>query len=118
VYSEGAFPVAVRESGITHIEFVRPKDGPEAGLYKELRFFAGDKTPQPNHDGAYGNRYAFDHRGLIVEGIPLGADGQPTVTRNGMARWATTYNALGQIVREAYFGRDGQPVLNNNVQLE
>jgi hypothetical protein len=90
VYKEGAFLVAVRESGITHIKFVRPEDGPEAGLDKELRFFGQGRTPQPNHDGAYGYRYTFDHRGLVVEGIPLGADGQPTVTRNGMARWTAT----------------------------
>jgi hypothetical protein len=45
-YKEGAFSVAVRESGITHIKFVRPENGPEAGLNKELRFFAGDTTPR------------------------------------------------------------------------
>ena len=70
-YKEGAFLVAVRESGITHIEFVRPEDGPEAGLDKELRFFGEGRTPQPNHDGAYGYQYAFDHRGLAVESIQL-----------------------------------------------
>jgi YD repeat-containing protein len=114
VYKEGAFLVAVRESGVTHIEFVRPEAGPEAGIEKELRFFGQGRTPRPNHDGAYGYRYAFDHQGLVVEGIPLGADGQPTVTRNGIARWSQTYNALGQIIQEAYFGHDGQPILHDN----
>ena len=113
VYKEGAFPVAVRESGITHIEFVRLEDGPEAGLDKELRFFGQGKTPQPNHDGANGYRYVLDHRGLAVEGTPLGSDGQPTVTRNGIAKWSSTYNALGQIIQEAFFGHDSQPILND-----
>jgi YD repeat-containing protein len=112
-YKEGAFAKAVRESGITHIQFVRPEEGPEAGLDKELRFLDREGTPQPNHDGAYGYRYIFDQRGLDVEETPLGADGQPTVVRNGIARFAKARDALGNMIQADNFGRDGQPVLDN-----
>jgi hypothetical protein len=114
MYKEGAFLVAVRESGITHIEFVRPEEGPESGLDKEVRFFGEGRAPQPNHDGAYGYRYSRDRRGLVTEAMPLSADGQPTVTRNGTARRTATYNALGQLTREVSIGRDGQPVLSDD----
>jgi len=110
IYMDGAYPVAVREFGITHIQFVRPAAGEEAGLDKELRFFDQGRKPQPDHEGVYGYQYVFDQNGLIVETVPLGADGQPAVTRNGTAKSVFTRNALGNIIRTASFGRDGQPV--------
>ena len=113
-YKERAFAKPVRESGITHIQFVRPEEGPEAGLDKEVRFMDRDETPQPDRDGAYGFQFVFDQRGLAMEGIPLGADGQPTVTRNGRARSTITRDALRNVIQADYFGRDGQPVPGNN----
>ena len=47
---------------------VRPaKDGPEAGLVQEVRYFDSAGTPQPDRDGAYGSRYLFDTRGLPTQ---------------------------------------------------
>jgi hypothetical protein len=101
----------MRESGIALLKFVRPASGPEAGLMQEVRYFDGAGTPQPDHDGAYGVRYRFDARGLPVEGICLGADGQPAVTNEGIATATTAYDTLGNLTQTAHFGRDGQALV-------
>jgi hypothetical protein len=102
----------VRESGITLLKFVRPEHGPEAGLAQEVRYFDSAGTPQPDHDGSYGSRYLFDARGLPVQVINLGADGQPAVTKAGIATNTITYDALGNVTQSTSFGRDGQPRLD------
>jgi hypothetical protein len=107
----------VRESGIALLKFVRPASGPEAGLMQEVRYFDSAGTPQPDRSGAYGLRYLFDARGLPVEEINLGADGQPAVTKDGIARSTITYDALGNVTQEASFGRDGQPILNRHYRV-
>ncbi|MGH9195289.1 MAG: TIR domain-containing protein [Acidimicrobiia bacterium] len=111
-YKEGAFSKAVRESGITHIKFVRPETGPEAGLDKELLYFDRDGQPQPDRDGTYGYRSTFDALGLAADSTNLGADGQPAVRRAGTARQTFTYDDQGNVIREVNFGIDGQRVLS------
>ena len=74
-YKEGGFSKAVRESGITHIKFVRPDTGPEEGLDKELHFLDSTGKLRPDHDGTYGYWRTFNAFGLPVELTNLGADG-------------------------------------------
>ena len=71
-YGEGAFADTVRKSGITHIKFVRPETGSEAGLDQEIQFLDSAGQPRPNRSGIYGTRSAFNPLGRVVEAIPLG----------------------------------------------
>jgi YD repeat-containing protein len=111
-YQEGAFNPMRRESGITHIKFVWPESGSEAGITKEVLFFDRDRQPQPDRDGTYGYQQVFDPQRRVVERIMLGADRQSTVSSVGIARQVLTYDALGNVTRIANLGRDGQPVVN------
>jgi YD repeat-containing protein len=113
-YQEGAIVGVRRESGIAHLQFLRPESGPEAGLAKEVRFFDRDGKPQPDRDGTYGVQQVFDAQGRVVERIALGADRQPTVNRVGIARAVYTYDALGNPTRTATLGPDLQPVPGAN----
>ena len=113
-YKDEGITRVMRESGIALLKFVRPEHGPEAGLVQEVRYFDSAGTPQPDRDGAYGFRYLFDARGLPVEEIVLGADGQPAVTKEGIAISTVTYDALGNPTQAACFGRDGQAFLNKD----
>jgi len=117
-FGAGVFAEAVRESGITHIRFVRPDTGPEAGLDKEILYLDSAGKPQPDRDGTYGRRYVFNSLGLPVEEINLKADGQPAVDKNGIAKVANTYDALGNITRQVSLGRQGQPVLGSTGAAE
>lgn len=110
-YKEGAFSKAVRGSGITHIKFVRPDTGPEAGLDKELLFLDSTENLQPDDDGTYGYRLTFNALGLPVEEIILGATGRPAVNRMGMAKTTYTYDGQGTPTQMVYLGPNGQPVL-------
>jgi len=112
-YMVEGFPKAVRESGITHIKFVRPDTGPEEGLDKELHFLDSTGKLRPDHDGTYGYRHTFNASGLPVEWTALGADGQPAVNRVGIAKTTVTYDGQGNITRLLEFGRDNHPVLNS-----
>ena len=111
-YKDEGITRVMRESGIALLKFVRPENGPEAGLAQEVRYFDSAGTPQPDRNGAYGFRYLFDARGLLVEEIVLGADGQPAVTKEGRATSTITYDALGNLTQIAFFGRDGQAILD------
>jgi hypothetical protein len=85
----------VHELGIALLKFTRPEHGSEAGLVQEVRFFDSTGMPQPNRSGAYGFRYLFDVRGQPVQEITMGSDGQPAVTKVGIARSTVTYDTLG-----------------------
>jgi YD repeat-containing protein len=113
-YKEGPINIQRRESGITHIQFVWPESGPEAGLTKEVLFFDRDGNPQPDRDGTYGYGFqrVFDPQGSVEERLRLGADRQPTVNSMGIARQVLTYDALGNVTRIVNLGRDRQPVVN------
>jgi YD repeat-containing protein len=117
-YKDGAFAQIVRASGITHIQFVRPEVGPQAGFNTEHQYLDRDGKPQPDDEGVYGYRYIFNQQGLAAESIPLGADGQPTLTRAGVARLTSTYNAMGNVTRIVTLGQDGQPVMLTNGMAE
>ena len=54
----------------------------------------------------------FDARGLAVKVSNLGADGQPAVSKDGIATATSTYDALGNVTQIAFFGRDGQALLS------
>jgi hypothetical protein len=111
-YKIGAFSRAARESGITHIRFVRPKTGPSAGLNTELLFFDAAGTPRSDHDGSFGYRRTLNAQGLPAESFPLGADGKPAIDREGAAKGTFTYDEQGNLVRFATTGPDGKPVLS------
>jgi hypothetical protein len=112
-YKEGAFSKAVRESGITHIRFVRPDTGPEARLDKELFYLDSSGKLQPDHDGTYGYRHTFSALGLPVEATNLGGDRQPAPNRTGVAKTTFIYDGEGNITRALSLGSNGQPVLSS-----
>jgi hypothetical protein len=113
-YKHGDITQVPRESGIALLRFIRPEIGPEVGLAQEVRYFDRAGTPQPDRDGAYGVRYIFDPRGLPVKAIVLGADGQPAVTRAGLATSTSTYDAMGNLTQNVLFDRNDQVFLNKD----
>jgi hypothetical protein len=110
---EGAFARKILESGITHIRFVRPAGGPDAGLGQEIRYLDSDEKPQPDHEGGYGYRQTFNPLGLPVESLALGADGRPRPTKIGEAKTTYTYDDQGNVLSLTHFGTDGQSVLSS-----
>jgi YD repeat-containing protein len=117
-YKEGAFSKAVRESGITHIKFVRPDTGLEAGLDQELLFLDSTGKLKPDRGGTYGSRLTFNALGLPVEMANLGADGQPAVNSVGIAKTTFTYDGQGNLIQEGTLGPNGQPVLDSTGSAE
>jgi predicted Ser/Thr protein kinase len=110
-YKEGAFskPSA---TGITHIKFMRPETGAEAGLDKELLYFDGTDTPKADVSGSYGVRFTFSAFGQPVEETSLGVDRQPAVSRGGTERKTFTFDGQGNLTRDANYGPHDQPVLS------
>ncbi|MGH8591023.1 MAG: hypothetical protein ACREXX_17360, partial [Gammaproteobacteria bacterium] len=113
-YKEGAFSKAVRESGITHIKFIRPETGAEAGLDKKLLYFDSGGAPKADESGIFGERATFDAFGQPIEVTYLGADGQPAVGRDGSARVRFTYDGQGSLTQIARFGSHDEPALGSS----
>jgi hypothetical protein len=59
------------------------------------------------------SKFSVNERGLTVEQIYYGTDGQPTVTGPGITKYINTYDANGIQTSYASFGLDGRPVLDN-----
>jgi serine/threonine protein kinase len=57
------------------------------------------------------SRFKVNERGLTVEQVYYGTDGQPTVTAPGVTKFINTYDEKGNQTSFASFGLDGQPVL-------
>jgi YD repeat-containing protein len=111
-YKDEGVTRVIRESGIALLKFVRSESGPEAGLDQEVRYFDGAGKPQPDRSGAYGFRFIFNTRGLQVKEIVLGAEGQPGVTKAGIATATITHDALGNPTQIALFGLNGRSIVN------
>jgi YD repeat-containing protein len=112
-YKVGPFAQAVRESGITHIKFVRAETGPDAGLNKEV-VFLDSSGARPDRDGEYGYRLTFSPLGRPVEFIPLGADGEPAPNRVGIAKIVAEYDSQGNFTRSLNLGPQGQLISSSN----
>lgn len=107
-YRWGAFSREMRESGITHIEFVRPQAGPQAGRNTEVRFMDGLGKARPDRDGSYGFRQTFAEHGLALKAVMLGADLQPAANRAGVASIETTFDQQGNLTSIRNLGADGR----------
>jgi YD repeat-containing protein len=110
-YKEGDFPLLRRESGLSHVQFLRFDSVPKVGLAQEIRFFDAKGQTQPANDGSFGQRFVLDDRGLPIEIIELGADGQPAINKWGLAKTKRTYDEWGNLARDANFGPDDQLIL-------
>jgi YD repeat-containing protein len=109
-YKWQVFSRVVRESGISHIKFVRVETGAEAGLDKDVVYLSGNGTPSQDRNGGYGYRFVFNKLGRPIEAIPLGADQRPAANRLGIARVVSEYDELGNLSRRVNLGVDGRPV--------
>ena len=114
-FGDGPFTEAIRESGITHIKFVRAHTGPNRGLTKEMLFIDNSGKPKPDREGNYGSRFTFDSRGRIVEEITLDEKGNPAPDNLGIAKFLLAYDDVwGNMTRLKYLGRDNLPVTNSS----
>jgi hypothetical protein len=59
------------------------------------------------------SKFSVNERGLTVEQVYYGTDGQPTVTGPGITKYVNTYDDQGNQTSFASFGLDGKPVLDN-----
>ena len=108
-FGDGWFTEAIRESGITHIKFIRANTGSESGLNKEMLFTDSSGKPRPDRQGSYGFRHTFDSRGNIVEEINLDEKGNPAPDNLGIAKVINAYDdTWGNMIRLKNFSRDNQ----------
>ena len=108
-FGDGPFTEAIRESGITHIKFIRANTGSESGLNKEMLFIDSSGKPKPDRQGSYGFRHTFDSRGNIVEEINLDEKGNPAPDNLGIAKVINAYDdTWGNMIRVKNLSRDNQ----------
>ena len=101
-------------SGITRIRIVRSETGPEAGLDKDILFQDGTDTARPDDHGRYGYRNVFDKFGLVREELALGANGQPSPNRLGVAKETVSHDELGNQTKSMALGPDGRHVADEH----
>ena len=82
------------------------------------RYLGVDGRPTLVTSSAAGERQVFDSRGRMVQQEWIDAGGQLVVTQGARdkryARVTRTFDALGKVLREAYFGPHGQAVYNDD----
>ncbi len=118
-FGDGPFAEAIRESGISHVRFVRTDTGPEAGRYTEMLFLDSSGKPKPARDGTYGIRYAFNSPQHVVEAINLDQKGDPVPDKVGIVRVIMTYDdTWGNMIRLKNLDADGQSIANSTGAAE
>jgi YD repeat-containing protein len=102
------FPAPQLKSAAEIIEFGYTPEGWE----KTHRYFDRTHHPQPDADGAYGQRDEYDARGLLRREISLDARGEPMTNRNLWVIGEADYDDLGNEIEVRVFGTAHQPVLH------
>jgi hypothetical protein len=97
-------------SGAAYIEFVWTADGLPGEVWYLDR--TGNRQPDPN--GIYGRRTAFDQRGLPREMTLLGRDGRPGRSKDGVTRWTARCDERGNVLEQAFFDARDRPTLEKS----
>jgi serine/threonine protein kinase len=97
-------------SDAAYVEIMFGADGlEEKHLYRDSR---GRRQAAPN--GAYGRRFQYDRRGLMVEATYLDAQGNPVCGKDGFATLVSRFDDQGNVIEGTYLGVDGKPALSRD----
>jgi hypothetical protein len=111
-FVQAQYPCSRGSSGIEHIEFTRYSEGELAGLDREIRFQASDRSLRQNGSGAYGLHFERAPDGRELSESILGPDGQVWAGKFLYASTRRSYDAAGNHVGDAFFDERGSPTLS------